>query len=371
MNPYLRYDPAVFAVGTDYQILFWTRTNGIGWIEIDGERFTDEEVGLLHYGEMHKIPVPGALLNRVCRYTVVFVEYKEKPPYFPKGEEVIREEYVFHPLRGAEFRLFQFADTHGAITEPLECYHSFVEKTGGEVDLLVLNGDINDSSDRIACFETSFALAGNAVHGTRPILYARGNHDTRGHAAELLPGYSPTAFRDGRRESFWSFRQGDVWGVILDCGEDKYDQNVEYGGTVFFDHFRKRETAYLRSLLDNKEKEFAAPGVKTKLAICHVPFVEHFSFPFDVGGEYYEEWTALLNEIGIDILLCGHMHRAYFVQPHTSGYRDASFPTAVLSIPTHDVDGKKIYTGGAVLCRDGKRTVAILDGTHAGDTLEF
>lgn len=370
MNPNLRYEPVVFAVGTDYQILFWTKTMGIGWIEIDGERFTDEEMGLLHYGEMHKIPVSGAILNTAGHYTVVFVEYKEKPPYFPKGEEKIRDTYTFVPYRGGDLRLFQFADTHGAVDIPLETYRTFALETGG-TDLLVLNGDINDSSDEIECFTTTFALAGEAVHGTRPVLYARGNHDTRGHAAELLPDYSPTAFREGRRESFWSFRQGDVWGVVLDCGEDKYDQNVEYGGTIFFENFRRRETAYLESLTVNREREYDAPGVGLRIAICHVPFVEHFAFPFDVGGAYYERWTSLLAEMHIDLLLCGHMHRAYFLPPHAPDHRDAAFPTAVLSIPPMDHDGKKFYTAGAILRHDGKRSVVVVRGDGFGDVMEF
>ena len=51
----LRFDPSVFAVGHDYQIIFLTARKGIGWIEIAGERFTDEECGLLQYGRVHKI----------------------------------------------------------------------------------------------------------------------------------------------------------------------------------------------------------------------------------------------------------------------------------------------------------------------------
>ena len=46
-NSVLKFDPAVFVVGHDYQIIFITETMGLGWIEIDGERYTDEEGGLL------------------------------------------------------------------------------------------------------------------------------------------------------------------------------------------------------------------------------------------------------------------------------------------------------------------------------------
>lgn len=360
----LLYDPSVFRVENDYQILFRTKTKGIGWIEINGERYTDEECGLLKYGTIHKICVPGKVLDEACKYTVVFVEYKEKPPYYPKGEETVREEYEFKPCVGNDFTMFQFADTHGAVEVPLESYRKFVESRGGsEADVIVLNGDINDSSDTIECFDVSFALAGETVHGTRPIIYSRGNHDTRGHAAELLPNYIPTVFRGGRRETFYTFRMGGLWGIVLDCGEDKYDTNVEYGGTIYFDNFRRRETEYLRAVLADAEHEWNAPGVTSRVAFCHVPFVEHFKFPFDVGGEYYEEWTKILSEMKTDVFVCGHMHKAYFVEPHTEGYRDADFPTAVMSRPPRNADGKAVYTSGAVICENGeKKAVIIEDG---------
>ena len=147
----LLFDPAVFMVGHDYQIIFLTSTKGLGWIEIDGERFTDEEGGLLIYDTVHKIPVSGEKLNRAGKYTVVFVEYKDKKPYYPEGVEKIRREYEFKPLTGGDFRIFQFADTHARVKTPLELY----EKTG-DCDVIVLNGDINEHSYEIENFHTSF-----------------------------------------------------------------------------------------------------------------------------------------------------------------------------------------------------------------------
>ncbi|MGN1346146.1 MAG: metallophosphoesterase family protein [Eubacteriales bacterium] len=352
-NSVLRFDPSVFVVGNDYQILFLTTTMGLGWIEIDGERFTDEECGLLMYDTVHKIPVPGEKLNRAGHYTVVFVEYLDKKPYYPKGEEKVRKTYHFYPLTGDSFRLFQFADTHARTDAPVATY----EQTGG-CDILLLNGDINEWSDKVEHFYTSFELSARTVHGERPVIGSRGNHDTRGHAAQLLPNYFPTAFRNGRRETFYSFRQGPLWGLVLDCGEDKYDTNVEYGGTIFFEAFRRRETEYLESLIADKANEYEADGVRYKIAFCHVPITEKFKHPFDVASETYEYWTKLLNEMGIDLLLCGHMHRAYFILPHTAGKCDANFPTAVLSIPeVKREDGSTYYVGGIVEAKDGKLCV--------------
>ena len=52
MKQDLLYDPSVFRVGCDYQIIFRTKTKGLGWVEIDGARYTDEECGLLKYGPL-------------------------------------------------------------------------------------------------------------------------------------------------------------------------------------------------------------------------------------------------------------------------------------------------------------------------------
>lgn len=103
MKQDLLYDPSVFRVGCDYQIIFRTKTKGLGWVEIDGARYTDEECGLLKYGTVHKISVPGAALDEKKKYTVVFIEYKEKPPYFPKGVETVPRGIQLYSMRGRGF----------------------------------------------------------------------------------------------------------------------------------------------------------------------------------------------------------------------------------------------------------------------------
>ncbi len=360
----LLYDPAVFCVGWDYQIIFLTRTRGMGWVEIAGERFTTEEGGLLLYDTVHKISVPGELLDRAGKYTVVFVEYADLKPYFPKGVEKLRKEYAFYPANGETLRIFQFADTHARVETPLELYRQV-----GDCDLVVLNGDINEHSYTIENFYTSFALLAGATHGERPAVYSRGNHDTRGRAARYLLDHAPTATRDGRRETCYSFRQGALWGVVLDCGEDKWDDHPEYGGAVRFHDFRWRQASYLRELIAKRTQEYAAPGVKHRIAVCHIPFVEYFEEPFGIEDAVYDEWVALLNEIGIDLLLCGHIHRAYFIPGGVEGCRRTEFPTMVASIPAvKREDGSEYYVGGLLeLSAENRRAVIV----PTGQTLEF
>ncbi len=363
-NNYLIYDPSVFVMGEDYQIIFMTRTAGIAWLEIGGERYSNEEGGILPYDTVHKICVPGEQLNSAGAYTLVFVEYADKKPYSPEGVERVRKTYVFRPADGDNFRMIQFADTHGLIGTPLELYREV-----GECDIILLNGDINIYSDTVERFYNALELAGKCGRGERPVIFSRGNHDTRGAAAHLQKRYTPTAIRGGRHETFYSFRQGSLWGLVLDCGEDKCDAHEEYGGTVSFDTFRRRETEYLEWIVENAEREYAAEGIKHRIAFCHIPFVEHFKDPFNIAEDIYERWISLLGEMGIDLMLCGHRHKAYFLKPGTPECRFAKFPTAVSSIPYSNYpDGREYYTGALIEIKDGVRVVMTVP---TGEKMEF
>ena len=61
--------------------------------------------------------------------------------------------------------------------------------------------------------------------------------------------------------------------------------------------------------------------------------------------------------MGIDLLLAGHMHRAYFIPARTADKRNAAFPTAVCSIPAvKREDGSEFYVGGLIELTPVRRT---------------
>ena len=75
-----------------------------------------------------------------------------------------------------------------------------------------------------------------------PILFTRGNHETRGVFADSLGDYFPG--RDGR--FYGIYRYGDVCILLLDCGEDKPDDHAEYNGLADYDAYRAEECAWLK-----------------------------------------------------------------------------------------------------------------------------
>ena len=136
-------------------------------------------------------------------------------------------------------------------------------------------------------------------------LVVSGNHDTRGIYAENFADYTPT----DRGRTYYTFRTGNVWGMVLDCGEDKPDTHDAYGHTICFHQFRLRETQFIKDVIRRAAEEYDAPDVKHKLVICHIPFSCIMRSPFDIEQELYGEWCSLLREhIKPELLLFGHLH---------------------------------------------------------------
>ena len=80
-------------------------------------------------------------------------------------------------------------------------------------------------------------------------------------------------------------------------------------------------------------EEYLAEGVTHRIAVAHVPFTDRFKPPFNIEEDIYRRWTELLSgEIGIDIMICGHLHELHLYTPGSENdYYGQSFPVAVVS----------------------------------------
>lgn len=170
---------------------------------------------------------------------------------------------------------------------------------------MILNGDVIDHSGHPENFAVIYHICAALTEGRIPVVFARGNHDLRGEYAEQFIQYTPHQ----RGSTYYTFHLGSIWGVILDCGEDKPDSHPEYGFTVACHAFRLQQTQFLLDLIDHAETEYNAPGVNTRLVISHVPFSERNSPPFDIEEDVYSQWCDLLRTyIKPHLMLCGHTH---------------------------------------------------------------
>ncbi|MBR4909848.1 MAG: metallophosphoesterase [Clostridia bacterium] len=300
--------PAVFAVGREYQIMVPVTQNSLFWVETGGKCFYDEQNGIMRsLCSTHRVKVPMSVLDAAGEYTVCERKIIDRKPYFPVIEDPVKTTFKFKPVPEKNARVYHIADTHNMIEDPLKAAALF-----GKTDLLIMNGDIPDHSGSIENYDTIYRLADAITGGSIPIVFARGNHDMRGYYAEAFAEHTPS--QNGN--TYYSFRVGSIWGLVLDCGEDKDDGNAEYGGTVSCHCFRQRQTDFIKKIIKNRQDEYRAKGVEHIIIVCHNPFTYIQEAPFDIEKEIYGEWAKLIKDnIKPELMLCGHIHELFVSKP--------------------------------------------------------
>lgn len=157
---------------------------------------------------------------------------------------------------------------------------------------------------------------------SKPFIYVRGNHETRGDLARTLPAYFPS--RSGRL--YGMRRLGDIALVYLDSGEDKADTHPVYAGLTDFDAYRSEQARWLRRVVRSK----AFREARYRIVVCHFPLV--------MDGRSREEgtwagWQDAIDKFlpalrgqGVDLLVSGHTH--HFAH-YPAGSSEADFPILV------------------------------------------
>lgn len=306
MNKVLKTTPAVFAVGKNYQITVPVSCETVMWVRVGEHCFYDDSNGILRSAKrIHKMTVPREILDNEREYIICYRKIIKRKAYFSKTLGVKEEKFTFRPVGNERVVAYHVADAHNMIDEPVACAEKFIAEIG-EIDFLILNGDVPEDSGRIKNFDTIYKIIGQITKGEIPVVFSRGNHDTRGVYAEQIAEYTPC----DNGNSFFTFKMGNIWGVVLDCGEDKPDTNEEYGNTVACSSFRKRETAFLEELSKNGETEFSAEGVEHKIVVAHNPFTRKYEPPFNIEEDTFSYWAQILKEkIKPKIMICGHIHK--------------------------------------------------------------
>jgi len=295
--------PAVFAVNNDYKIMVMTRCELTFWVSVGDEAFYDHTNGIMRsLTDIHSVSVPMSVLDGAKKYTVHYRRVLERKPNYPLLEEEKTITFDFRPVgNDGKLKIYHIADTHGDEKFSIAAGKYF----GNELDLLVLNGDLPDHSGDVKNFGLIYKLCGNITGGNIPCVFSRGNHDTRGFCAEKITEYTPT----DNGKSYYTFKLGRIWGMVLDTAEDKPDDCIEYNGTVCCEVFRREETKFIEDVVKRADEEYLAEGIEYKLVVVHTPFTYTKEPPFDIEQELFQRWTDILNEqIKPDLMLCGHLH---------------------------------------------------------------
>ncbi len=363
MKKVLKTAPAVFAVGDDYQIIIPVTCETVMWVKVGDKCFYDESNGILRSAKrIHKMIVPAEILNKECYYTVCYRRIIKRKAYFSLTHSVEEEVFRFRKVQNGTVRAYHIADAHNMIKEPVECAEVF-SKEIGEIDFLILNGDVPEDSDNIKNFDTIYEIISQITKGEIPVVFSRGNHDTRGVFAENIAEYTPCE----NGNSYFTFRLGNIWGLVLDCGEDKLDTNIEYGNMVACSFFREKQTRFLEKLAENCGVQVANEGIEHKIVFAHNPFTRRYPEPFNIEEETFAYWAKILKEkIKPEIMICGHIHKFSVDMPGCEN--DALGQPCPVVVGTQVDKRKKYFAGSGFVFEKDKIQVVFNDNSGILET---
>ena len=313
MSKYFKYTPAVFAVDKYYQIMMPCEKSCLFFVKVGNKFYYDESNGIMcSSSEIHKVKIPAEELDKAKEYTICIRPIIIRKAYFSQTKDVLEKTYKFYPVPDNNVKAYHISDAHNYIEEPIKAAEAF-----GDIDFLILNGDVIEDSSDPANFMNIYVIGSRLTKGEKPIIFSRGNHDLRGNYAEKFADYTPNHLGN----TYYSFRIGNIWGVLLDCGEDKLDDHEEYGHTVACHAFRERQSVFLENIIENKKSEYEAEGVKYRLVISHNAFVHRYQAPFDIEQDIFAYWSKLLREnVKPDVMICGHAHELNIYYPENSSW---------------------------------------------------
>lgn len=264
----------------------------------------------------HKVVLCGLRPGTTYRYRVVskgFKEYKHWRVQY--GDTVASDFHTFRtlPEKAGRFSFLVFNDVHDQATTFAELFQAVHPKG---YDLVVLNGDIMSYIEREGNITAILKAVGTEFATRVPLLWVRGNHETRGQFARQFPAYIAMP----QERYYYSFDQGPVHFIVLDTGEDKIDGHREYGGMADFFRYRQEQGEWLRQEVRSE----AFLRAKYRVVVAHVPFADPTAHNPDGHGEKGvflgaadadKNFGATLERAGVDVMFSGHRHRAAIIEP--------------------------------------------------------
>ncbi len=261
-----------------------------------------ERDGLVPVGLRHVVHLTGLEPGATYSYQAVSTRVVKLKAYWPdKGlstESPVARLTTLDPRRPA-VSFSVVTDTHEDIPR-IRALNKIIDWTTTE--FLVHTGDAFhwiDSEEQLFRNWLEPTIAG--LGPSRPLMYARGNHELRGPFARELAAYVPTV--EGR--FYYARDAGPVHLVVIDTGEDKPDDTNVYALLNKTTAYRAAEIEWLRAHVKSAPRVRSAPF---RVVAMHQP-----RWGWLADGP--QAWIDTANEAGVDLVIAGHNHRFSYTAP--------------------------------------------------------
>ena len=329
-GPYLQQvgeNEAVIVWGTDKRSVSWVETapdDNLHFYAEERPKYFQTHLGRKVIGTLHRVKIDGLTPGTTYRYRVFSQEVTEENSYqVSYGKVASTRVYKREPLRFTTIdpskKSVKFSIVNDMHADTARMAHLLRDVRRGQTDFVIFNGDMVSHMDTEQQMLDGFVNKAVDMFASEvPFYMVRGNHEGRGVMAARFPEYFPTA----TGVPYYTFRQGPVFFVVMDGGEDKPDSDIEYFGLNQMDRYREDEARWLKGVVESEEFR-AAPY---KVVLVHVP-----PFGDTWHGQLHAQrmFMPILNEAGVDVMICAHLHRHLFVP--AGGESGAGFPVIINS----------------------------------------
>ena len=341
-------------------VVLATNRPSVAWVEIapddqthfyerERQKFFDSQFGHKSTGTIHRITVNGLKPDTKYRYRIyareVFDNGERKVRYGDViANDVFRNEpYEFKttgPSGKDKIHFAVFNDIHEDTERYADLFNQIDSK---DIDFIVLNGDMTNNMDRMSQLYDGYLNKTSELFArTIPFYMVRGNHETRGR----LQNNFIEQFPNSTGQPYYTFSRGPVFFVVLDGGEDKPDNDIEYCELADFDNYRTAEANWLRDVVSSPEYKNA----QYRVVLLHIPPVGHREW--HGLGEIRRKFLPILNDANVDVMLSGHMHQALYYAPGEEGLKFPVIVNSNVEVMDINVDDKEIDI--KIKGRDGK-----------------
>lgn len=335
----IEHGPYLQALGCNDVTIVWTTTkDAVSWVEIapagddsfyavDRPSYYQTQFGKKLIGRIHKVHVANLESNTEYRYRIFSKEVVgNEGKQLCYGKTVATNVFSKKPLRFKTLGITQ-DNVHFSMVCDIHGQHDTLTNLlknvkYGETDFVFFNGDmVSTVESEKQFFEGFMQPAIDQFASQVPVFYIRGNHETRGKFSMDFPQYFPT----NSGNLYYSFRQGSVFFIILDGGEDKPDSDIEYSDLAQFDNYRTEQAQWLEKIIQDKDCKEA----KFRVVVIHIP---PYGTDWHGAQDIRKKFMPVLNKANISIMLCGHMHSYEYLEPKGGEHNFPIFINAANSV---------------------------------------
>ncbi|WP_025764572.1 metallophosphoesterase family protein [Dyadobacter tibetensis] len=291
-------------------IMWTTSANCFSWVEYGAGNYTSKravayENGLIQANNrVNKIRLPDLTPGKAHKYrvfSIAIIGYQGSKVLFGETVSSKMMSFTTPPLQEDEIGLVVLNDVHDRPqTIPQLLYRHGYTGSKPDFDFVVFNGDVFDwVSSEQQMIDHLIEPCTEIFASSIPFLLTQGNHECRGSFSRNITQY----YDYPENRYYYAFDRGPIRFVVLDSGEDKTDDSVEYGGLSAFDRYREEQARWL-------EKEVASTAFQQapfRVVLIHIS-------PYHSGDWHgtlhcRKVFGPILAKAKIDLQLSGHTHR--------------------------------------------------------------